>query len=155
MGSEIYLTKEGRNKLIDELERLQKRKPVIQEELARAREHGDLKENAEYHAAKETLTKLGERIAEIESKLSRSRLISEQNIEKDKVFIGVTVTLKETESGDEYTYTIVDIEEANPMESKISVQSPMSQGLLGHKAGDVVKIQLPGGLTEFKVLKIS
>ena len=82
-------------------------------------------------------------------------MISEQNIEKDKIFIGVTVKLKETESGDEYTYTIVDVEEASSAESKISVQSPMAQGLLGHKAGDVVKVQLPGGITEFKVLKIS
>jgi transcription elongation factor GreA len=155
MSSEIYLTKEGRNKMIEELERLQKRKPVIQEELARAREHGDLKENAEYHAAKETLTKLGQRICEIESKLSRSKLISEQNIEKDKIFIGVTVTMKDISDGEEYTYTIVDVEEANFAENKISVQSPMSQGLLGHKAGEVVKVQLPGGLTEYKILKIS
>ena len=100
MSSEIYLTKEGRNKMLDELERLGKRKPLIQEELARAREHGDLKENAEYHAAKETLTKLGQRICEIESKLSRSKLISEQNIEKDKIFIGVTVTIKDISDGD-------------------------------------------------------
>jgi transcription elongation factor GreA len=154
MSSEIYLTKDGRNKMIEELERLQKRKPVIQEELARAREHGDLKENAEYHAAKETLTKLGQRIAEIESKLSRSRLISEQNIEKDKIFIGVTVKLKDSD-GDEYEYTIVDIEEASAAERKISVQSPMAQGLLGHKAGETVKIQLPGGEMDFKILKIS
>jgi len=155
MSSEIYLTKEGRNKMIEELDRLEKRKPLVQEELARAREHGDLKENAEYHAAKETLTKLGQRIAEIESKLSRSKLISEQNIEKDKIFIGVTVTIKDLSDGEEYTYTIVDVEEANFAESKISVQSPMSQGLLGHKVGDVVNVQLPAGLTEYKILKIS
>jgi transcription elongation factor GreA len=151
----IYLTKEGRNKLIDELERLTKMKPALTEEIARAREHGDLKENAEYHAAKETLTKLGKRIAEIESKLSRTKLIEDQNIEKDKIFIGVTVKLLETESGDEYDYTIVDIEEANAAEKKISVQSPMAQGLLGHKKGDVVTIALPAGETEFKILKIS
>jgi len=154
MSSEIYLTKEGRNKLIDELEMLEKRKPLITEEIARAREHGDLKENAEYHAAKETLTKLGKRIADIESKLSRSKLISEQNIEQGKIFIGVTVSLKETDTGDEYDYTLVDIEEANAAERKISVQSPMAQGLLGHKTGDVVKVQLPGGEMEFKIMKI-
>jgi len=154
MSSEIYLTKEGRNKLIDELEMLNKRKPLITEEIARAREHGDLKENAEYHAAKETLTKLGKRIAEIETKLSRSKLISEQHIEQGKIFIGVTVTLKEVETGDEYDYTLVDIEEANAAERKISVQSPMAQGLLGHKKGDVVMVQLPGGEMEFKVLNI-
>ena len=155
MSSEIYLTKEGRNKMIQELEDLNKRKPIITEEIARAREHGDLKENAEYHAAKETLMKLGKRIAEIESKLSRSKLISEQHIETGKIFIGVTVKLLEVESGDEYEYTIVDIEEANAQERKISVQSPMAQGLLGHKKGDSVKVTRPGGVMEFKILKIS
>lgn len=155
MSSEIYLTKEGRNKMIEELERLNKRKPLITEEIARAREHGDLKENAEYHAAKETLTKLCKRIVDLESKLSRSKLISEQHIEKGIIFIGVTVTMKETETGDEYKYTIVDVEEASAAESKISVQSPMAQGLLGHKAGDTVMVKLPGGDTEFKILKIS
>ena len=76
---EIYLTRDGRNKLIEELDRLQKRKPKIQDEIARAREHGDLRENAEYHAAKEALTNLMQRIAEIDSKLSRAKIIEELN----------------------------------------------------------------------------
>ena len=75
MADEIYLTKEGRNKMIDELERLNTAQTADPEEIARAREHGDLRENAEYHAAKETLTKLGKRIAEIENKLSRARVL--------------------------------------------------------------------------------
>lgn len=150
----IYLTKDGRNKMIEELERLQKRKPLITEEIARAREHGDLRENAEYHAAKETLTKLGIRIAELEAKLSRVKIIEDQNIEKGKVYIGVTVKLKDSD-GDDYEYTIVDVEEANAAESKISVQSPMAQGLLGHKEGETVKVKLPAGEIEFKIISIS
>ncbi|MHB9154065.1 MAG: transcription elongation factor GreA [Endomicrobiales bacterium] len=154
MADQIYLTKEGRNKLIDELERLKKRKPQITEEIARAREHGDLRENAEYHAAKETLTKLGMRIAELENKLSRTRLIEEQNIDRERVFIGATVRLKDTDEGNEFEYTIVDVEEANPAEMKISVQSPVAQGLVGHKKGEKITIKLPGGEMNVEILEI-
>lgn len=152
--ADIYLTREGKEKLIKELETLQKRKPQIQDEIARAREHGDLRENAEYHAAKETLTNLMRRIAEIDSKISRAKIIDDLDIDPDKVFIGVTVTI-EDEDGDNYEYTIVDLEEANPAESKISVQSPLVQGLLGHKAGETVEVELPAGKTKFKILKIT
>jgi len=152
--TEIYLTREGRNKLIDELNRLQKRKPQIQDEIARAREHGDLRENAEYHAAKETLTNLMQRISEIDSKLSRAKIIEEQNIDPDKVFIGVCVTIKD-EDGDQYEYTIVDQEEANPAEMKISVGSPVAQSLLEHKVGDKVDVNLASGVIKFEILKIT
>lgn len=154
MAGEIYLTKEGRNKLVKELEDLKKRKIVTTDEMARAREHGDLKENAEYHAAKETLTNLAKRIAELEGKLSRARLIEDQNFDSDKIYIGVKVKLKDSDA-DEYEYMIVDEEEASPSENKISIQSPLAQGLLGHKKGDKVKVTLPRGLMEFEILKIS
>ena len=151
---EIYLTRDGRNKLIEELNRLQKRKPQIQDEIARAREHGDLRENAEYHAAKEALTNLMQRIAEIDSKLSRAQIIEELNIDPNKVLIGVTVTIKD-EDGDDYEYTIVDEEEANPDEMKISIGSPLAQGLLEHKVGDKVDVKLPMGTTKFTIVKIT
>jgi len=150
---EIYLTRDGRNKLLEELDRLQKRKPQIQDEIARAREHGDLRENAEYHAAKETLTNLMQRIAEIDAKLSNAKIIEELNIDPNKVFIGVTVTIKD-EDGDTYEYAIVDEEEANPSEMKISIGSPLAQGLLEHKVGDKVDVQLPAGVMKFEILKI-
>ncbi|MDR3253371.1 MAG: transcription elongation factor GreA, partial [Endomicrobium sp.] len=140
--AEIYLTREGREKLIKELEKLQKRKPLIQDEIARAREHGDLKENAEYHAAKETLTNLMRRIMELELKIACAKIIEEQNIDPDKIFIGVTVTIQD-ENGDDYKYTIVDLEEADPSVNKISVQSPLVQGLLGHKEGETCEVELP------------
>jgi transcription elongation factor GreA len=150
----IFLTREGREKLIKELEALQKRKPQIQDEIARAREHGDLKENAEYHAAKETLTNLMRRISEINTKLSQVKLIDEQDIDTSKVLIGAKVTIKD-EDGDEVSYTLVDSEESDPASFKISVQSPLAQGLLEHKVGDVCKIELPAGVRTFTIIKIS
>jgi transcription elongation factor GreA len=149
----IFLTKDGREKLIQELEYLQKRKPHIQEEIARAREHGDLRENAEYHAAKEALTNLMHRIADIDDKLSKVRLIDEQNMSSDEVLIGATVKIS-NEDGDEFEYTIVDLEEADPSANKISVQSPLAQGLLEHKVGDICDIELPAGKMKFKIINI-
>ncbi|MDR3112952.1 MAG: transcription elongation factor GreA [Endomicrobium sp.] len=149
----IYLTKAGREKLIKELEQLQKRKPHVQEEIARAREHGDLRENAEYHAAKETLTNIMRRIVELDTKINSAKIIENLNIDSDKVFIGVTVTLQD-EDGDEYKYEIVDLEEADPANNRISVQSPLVEGLLGHKAGETVEVQLPAGKMKFKIVKI-
>ncbi|MDR1926761.1 MAG: transcription elongation factor GreA [Endomicrobium sp.] len=151
--SEIYLTRDGREKLIKELEELQKRKPLIQDEIARAREHGDLRENAEYHAAKETLSSLMRRIMELDLKISRAKLIEEQNIDPNKIFIGVTMTIQD-ESGEVYEYTIVVLEEADPAASRISVQYPLVQGLLGRKAGETVEVELPAGKKKFKILKI-
>ncbi|MDR2616338.1 MAG: transcription elongation factor GreA [Endomicrobium sp.] len=152
--AEIYLTRDGREKLIKELQELQKRKPLIQDEIAKAREHGDLRENAEYHAAKETLTNLMRRIVELDSKIVSAKIIEEQNIDPDKIFIGVTITIQD-EDGDNYEYTVVDLEEADPSASKISVQSPLVQGLLGHKVGETVDVELPAGKAKFKILKIS
>jgi transcription elongation factor GreA len=155
MANEIYLTKEGRNKVLAELDALKKRKPLVQEEIARALEHGDLRENAEYHAAKETLTNISRRMMELESKLSRTRILDMDNLSREQVYIGVTVFLKDLDSGDEFDYTIVDTEEANFAEKKISVQSPMAQGLLGHKPGETVKVPLPNGVMEVKIIKIA
>lgn len=149
----IFLTREGREKLIKELEDLQKRKPQIQDEIARAREHGDLKENAEYHAAKEALTNLMRRLSDLEGKLSKTQLIDEQNIESDKVLIGAAVKIS-NEDGDEFEYTLVDIEEADPEANKISIQSPLAQGLLEHKAGETCDIELPAGKMKFKIISI-
>jgi transcription elongation factor GreA len=152
--AEIYLTRDGRRKLIKKLEDLQKRKSLIQDEIARAREHGDLRENAEYHAAKEALTNLMRRIMDLDSKIARAKIIEDQNIEADKVFIGVRVAIQD-EDDNKYEYIVVDLEEADPSTNKISVQSPLVQGLLGHKAGETVEVELPAGKVKFKILKIS
>ncbi|MDR2773043.1 MAG: transcription elongation factor GreA [Elusimicrobiota bacterium] len=150
----IFLTRAGRENLIKELENLQKRKPIIQEEIARAREHGDLKENAEYHAAKETLTNIMRRISDINEKLSKTKLIDEENIDTSKVLIGATVTI-EDDDGEDWTYTLVDSEESDPASNKISVQSPLAQGLLEHKVGEICVINLPNGERKFKIKNIA
>jgi transcription elongation factor GreA len=152
--SEIYLTSEGRKKLIKELSELQKRKPLIQDEIARAREHGDLRENAEYHAAKETLANLTRRIMALESKIACAKVIEEQDIDSSKVFIGATVTIKD-ENDVDYQYTVLDLEEVDSATNRISIQSPLAQGLLGHTVGETVIVELPAGRTKFKILKIS
>ncbi|MBN1622646.1 MAG: transcription elongation factor GreA [Endomicrobiales bacterium] len=154
MAKSIYLTRDGYNKLLAELEKLKKRKPELSNEIGRARELGDLKENAEYHAAKESMSHLVKRIAELEDKIARSKMLDDQKIDKDKIYIGAKVTIKDLDENDEFFYTIVDVEEANPAENKISVHSPMAQGLLGHKVDDELQVKLPGGLMNIKILKI-
>jgi transcription elongation factor GreA len=151
--SEIYLTKEGKQKLIEELKNLQKRKILVQKELSEAREHGDLRENSEYDAAKEVLVNIVTRICELNFKISSAKLIEEQNIDFNIVSIGVKILI-EDDNCNKYQYTIVDIEESNPEQNKISVQSPLIQGLLGYKVGDIVGIELPSGKSKFKILKI-
>jgi transcription elongation factor GreA len=91
---------------------------------------------------------------ELDSKIACAKIIEEQNIDSDKVFIGVTVTIKD-EGGADYQYTIVDLEEVDPAANRISIQSPLAQGLLGHTAGETVTVELPAGRTKFKILKIS
>ncbi|MDR1259964.1 MAG: transcription elongation factor GreA [Endomicrobium sp.] len=153
MMEKIYLTRKGREKLIKELEELQKRKPLIQDEISKAREYGDLKENSEYHAAKETLSSLMRRIIELESKITCAKIIDEKSIDTDRVFIGVTIIIQD-ENYNDYEYTVVDLEEADIGTNKISVQSPLVQGLLGHKEGEICEVKLPSGKTKFKILKI-
>jgi transcription elongation factor GreA len=155
MSRQSYLSKDGYNKLVGELEALKKRKPAIQDEIGRAREQGDLRENAEYHAAKETLTNLQRRIMELETKLSNCTIIDNKNMAKDVVYIGATVKLKDLDEADEFEYTIVDVEEADAMKGKISVQSPMAQGLMGHKIGETVVVKLPAGELKLKILGIT
>jgi transcription elongation factor GreA len=154
MADIIYLTREGREKLLKELEHLKKvRRPETTNEIERARELGDLKENFEYHAAKDELSNIMRRITELETKLSKVRLIEDQNMDANTIFIGATVTVKD-EEGDTTKYTIVDSEEADPTKGKISVQSPLSQGLMGHKVGETVKVALPNTTIELKIFKI-
>ena len=155
MSRQSYLSKDGYNKLVGELEKLKKRKPAIQDEIGRAREQGDLRENAEYHAAKETLTNLQRRIMELETKLSNCTIIDNKNMEKDVVYIGATVRMKDLDEADEFSYTIVDVEEADAMAGKISVQSPMAQGLMGHKTGETIVIKLPASQMKVKILEIT
>jgi len=152
----IYMSREGYEKLREQLEYLKK---VKRKEIAQAIEHarslGDLTENAEYDAAKEAQAFNEKSIAELENKLIRARIIEEENIPKDEVRIGAKVRLKDMKSGEELEYTLVSETEANLTCGKISVASPVAQGLLGHKENDIVQIKIPAGTLRYRVLKIT
>ncbi|OPX29434.1 MAG: transcription elongation factor GreA [Candidatus Omnitrophica bacterium 4484_171] len=154
--ADVYLTQQGYDKLREELEYLKKEKRrEISSMIKRAREFGDLSENAEYEAAKEAQALNEKKIAELEDKLSRARIIEDENISYDEVRIGAKVTLQDMDSGGELQYTIVSETEADYEEGKISLTSPVGKGLMGHKEGEVVEIEIPAGLLKYKILKIS
>jgi transcription elongation factor GreA len=153
---DVYLTHEGYEKLRKELEYLQNTKRrELSKAIADARAHGDLSENAEYTYAKEAQALNEKRIAELESKLSRAKLIDESAMSKDEVLIGAKVRLKDLDSGEELEYSLVSEEEADFASGKISVTSPVGEALLGHKAGETVKIKVPAGTLRYKIIKIT
>ncbi len=142
VSDNIFISRKGYQKMLEEVDELRKRKPTLALEIKEAMEKGDLKENAEYHAAKEELGHVQRRIAELENKLGSARLLEDQaNIPSDKVYIGATVVVKD-DQGEESTYTLVDAAEANPRERLISVTSPLGQSLMGHPVGTKVKVAL-------------
>lgn len=147
-----YLSRDGREKLIKDLENLKKEKQKTSIDIKEAMEQGDLRENAGYTAAKERQAELLRRIADIEEKLANAQLIEELGVVTDEVRIGATVTLSDGE--DEFDYTLVGPEESDPTKGRISVHSPLAQGLLGAKAGQEVQVQLPAGPKKFKVVKV-
>lgn len=151
---ESYMTRAGHEKLIKELEMLQQRKNELSKEIGETREQGDLRENAGYHFAREKQSETLRRIAEIQERLRGAKIIDEMDLPKDQVIIGTKVTIREVGTNDDYEYTLVGAEEADPGSGRISVHAPIAQGLLGHKIDDEVMIQLPGGKTKFKILKI-
>ena len=154
--ADVYLTREGYDKLREELEYLKRdKRKEISAMVRRAREFGDLSENAEYEAAKEAQALNEKKIAELEDKLSRARIIEDENISYDEVRIGAKVTLQDMDSGGELQYTIVSETEADYEEGKISLTSPVGKGLMGHKEGEVVEIEIPAGVLKYKILKIS
>jgi transcription elongation factor GreA len=152
----INLTKDGRNKLVKELEYLkgEKRREIAQM-LAEARAHGDLSENAEYDAAKEAQAMNEKRISEIETTLVNAQIIDESNIAKDEALLGATVTVKDLGNGGKFDYMLVSEEESDYDLNKISVSSPVGKALLGHKVSDVVEISVPAGFLKYKIVKIT
>ena len=136
-----YLTREGYEKLRKELNYLKKTKrKQISKQLAHARSLGDLRENAEYDAAKQAQALLEKRISELEQNLSKAKILDEEKIDKNKAFLGATVTLKDLSSKEEVVYILVNQEEADISQNKISVTSPVGKAILGHKINDLVAI---------------
>lgn len=151
-----YLSKEGFLKLEKELNHLMKvKRKEIAAKLEFARGLGDLKENAEYDAAKEEQAMLERKIGELSAKLSSAQIMDNLDIDPTKAYIGATVKLRDTATGEEVEYFLVSDAEADVFENKISVTSPIGKGLLGHAVDDVVKIQIPAGSIEYKIIEIS
>ncbi|GAB2198681.1 transcription elongation factor GreA [Sessilibacter sp. MAH4] len=149
----IPMTVEGAKALEVELEQLKKvDRPRIVAAIAEAREHGDLKENAEYHAAREQQGFCEGRIQEIEAKLSNAQIIDISKLPaSDKVIFGVTVDIINTDNDAVTTYKIVGDDEADVKANKISVNSPIARGLIGKEVGDIVAIRTPGGVVEYEI----
>ncbi|MDD5617489.1 MAG: transcription elongation factor GreA [Candidatus Omnitrophica bacterium] len=155
MSDDIFLTQAGYDKLKDDLDHLIKvRRKDITQQVREARLKGDLKENAEYDAAKEAQADLERRISDLEYKLSKARIIERENIASDKVYIGATVTLLDLDTQTKETYTLVSKEEADYSQGKISMESPVGKSLLGKKVDDIVKVEIPDGELNYKVLNI-
>lgn len=154
--SKVPITKEGAEKLRTELERLKTvERPRIIQAIAEAREHGDLKENAEYHAAREQQSFTEGRINELEAKLSNAQIIDVTTIDAGgKCVFGATVDLADAESGDEVTYRIVGDDEADIKLGLISVSSPIARALIGKRVDDIAVVQAPGGVKEYEILDV-
>jgi len=156
MSEPIYMSKEGRLKLEAELKRLKfEERPKVVAEIKRARELGDLSENAEYHAAKETQGHLERKIAELQEKLTRVRAVDADQVSTDKAYLFAKVLVKDRKSGEEILYTLAPPEESDAENDIISVKSPIGAALLGKVEGDVVEIKVPVGILTYEILKIS
>lgn len=130
-------------------------RPSISQQIAEARDKGDLSENAEYDAAKEAQGHLEAKISKLETVISNARVLDDSDLDNTKVLILSTAKIKNVANGMEITYTLVAENEANLKEKKISVDSPIGKGLLGKSVGDIAKIKVPNGTMEFEIMEIS
>lgn len=156
MIDKVPMTAVGAEKLRDELQHLKSvARPNVIAAIAEARAHGDLKENAEYHAAREQQSFIEGRIADIESKLSRANVIDVTKLPASgKVVFGVTVVLEDLDSGDELRYQIVGEDEADIKERRISISSPIARALIGKNEGDEVDVQAPAGVKSYEIIEV-
>jgi transcription elongation factor GreA len=155
MVQRIPMTKEGYDRLREELVRLERKDRIeVIRSIEVARGHGDLKENAEYHAAKERQGHVEGRIMELKDKLSRAEVIDCSKVDCNRVFFGAVVTLVDLNTDDEVSYQLLGPEEANVHEGKISVASPMGKAILGKLVGDDVEVKTPGGVRQLEVIEI-
>jgi transcription elongation factor GreA len=154
MPERFPITPKGAQKLKEELTRLKEERPKISREIGVAREHGDLSENAEYHAAKERQGMVEARIKDIEDKLGRAEIIDPSRLSGDKVSFGATVDLSNVDTDEAVTYQIVGAEEANVNEGLISISAPLARALIGKQVGDEVRLKLPAGERCYEIVDI-
>ena len=156
MSKVSYYTEEGLKKLRDELNHLKDvERPRASQDIAEARDTGDLSENAEYDAAKEAQGMLEMRIAKLEETLANARVIDESQLDVSKALVLSTVKIKNVSNGMEMNYKLVAQSEADLKAGKISVDSPIGKGLLGKKVGDIAEIQVPNGTMKFEIIEIT
>lgn len=150
-----YLTKAGMEKLISELDEWRNvKRPAMVKQLATARTHGDLSENAEYHAAREELQRIDQKIMQLELTMRSASILDETTVNTDQVRIFTRVRVLDMQKNQERLFALVSAPEANPAEGKISHQSPVGRGLLGHKVGDIAEFEIPAGTVSWKILEI-
>ncbi len=148
------ITPKGFAALKEELARLKAEMPKISQEIGIAREHGDLKENAEYHAAREKQGMTVARIADIEDSIARAQVIDPTTLDGEVIRFGATVDLEDVDSGNEVTYQIVGKAEADIKQGTISVTSPVARALIGREVGDEVKVKAPGGVKTYEIVDV-
>jgi transcription elongation factor GreA len=156
MSEAKYFTEEGLKKLQEELEQLTSvERPRISQQIADARDKGDLSENAEYDAAKEAQGMLEMRISKLQDKIINARIIDESKMDSSKVLLLSSVTIKNLKNNSTMKYTLVPEEESDIKKGKLSVESPIAKGLLGKKVGDKVDIKVPAGIIPFEIIEVS
>ena len=149
------MTLEWKKKLEDELEEYRlKRRPEVIKRIKIARSYGDLSENSEYESAKDEQAMVESRIAQIENMLQYAEIIDNEDVDKDEVSMGRTITIQELPDEEPEEYQIVGESESDPFNGKISNESPMAKGLLGHKVGEVVDVDVPNGTIKLKIIKV-
>ncbi len=156
MSQISYYTEEGLKKLKDELHQMETvQRPAISQQIAEARDKGDLSENAEYDAAKEAQGLLEMRISKLKNVIANARIIDDAEMDNSKALILSTVKIKNIKTNAEAMYTLVAENEANLKEKKISVESPIGKGLLGKSVGDIADVKTPNGIIQFEILEIT
>lgn len=151
-----YMTEEGYNKILAEINYLETvKRPEISAQIAEARDKGDLSENAEYDAAKEAQGIMEAKLAQLKGLIANARLIDQSRVQTDEVQILNKVKIKNVKNKAVTTYTLVSDSEANLKEGKIAISTPIAQGLLGKKVGDIAEIKVPSGIMQFEIMDIS
>ena len=152
----IPMTIEGHQALDAELKHLKSvERPAVIQAISEAREHGDLSENAEYHAAKERQSFIEGRVAELEDKLARAQVIDASKLSGANIKFGATVTVVDEDTDEEHVYKIVGDDEADVKSGKVSISSPIARALISKETGDVVEVNAPGGAKSFEIAKVA
>jgi transcription elongation factor GreA len=152
--ADTYLTREGLQKLQDEFKALQKQKHQLLDEVNKAAAMGDLRENAEYHAAREHLQHVSSRLADLDAKLQQVQIIDDLPIAEGEARIGMKVTLQDVQTKEEFAYVLTGPDEADPAKGKLSIASPLGKSMLGKKKGESFTLKLPKAIMPYKIVGI-